>query len=74
MERGGTITQTKSTLRRDGALNSHVGWSKSAIGNPVLERRYFGGLTLDKMMHALGISPGTVEREWGPSCRYSTSN
>jgi DNA-binding transcriptional regulator YiaG len=73
VERGGTITRVESSLRRDGAMNSHVGWPKSVIGNPVMELRYFGGLTLDEMAHALGNSAATVEREWEPSRRDSTS-
>jgi RNA polymerase sigma factor (TIGR02999 family) len=30
----------------------------------VAELRFFGGLSLDDIGHALGISPATVEREW----------
>jgi RNA polymerase sigma-70 factor (ECF subfamily) len=30
----------------------------------VVELRFFAGLTIDKAVTALGISPATVEREW----------
>ena len=30
----------------------------------VAELRFFGGLSLDDIAQALGISPATVEREW----------
>ena len=61
-------------IRRDGAMNSHVGWPKSVIGNPVVELRSFGGLTVDEMAHAQRISAATVEREWEPWGPDSTSS
>ena len=30
----------------------------------IVEMRFFAGLTIDEVAHALGISTATVEREW----------
>ncbi len=32
---------------------------------PVVELRYFGGMTLEETADALRVSPETVKREWG---------
>jgi RNA polymerase sigma factor (TIGR02999 family) len=36
----------------------------------IVEMRFFGGLTIDEIATALGISPTTVKREWSIAKRW----
>jgi RNA polymerase sigma factor (TIGR02999 family) len=36
----------------------------------IVEMRFFGGLTIDEIARALGISPTTVKREWAVAKRW----
>jgi DNA-directed RNA polymerase specialized sigma24 family protein len=35
-----------------------------------VELRFYGGLTLEETADVLGISTGTVKREWGVACAW----
>ena len=36
----------------------------------IVELRFFGGLTVEEVAEALGISPATVKREWATAKRW----
>ncbi|HYE89103.1 MAG TPA: ECF-type sigma factor, partial [Vicinamibacterales bacterium] len=38
--------------------------SRLSLKVPVVELRYFGGLTVEEVADALDISPATVKRHW----------
>ena len=44
-----------------GALESLAAWTRKA---PVVERRFFGGLTVEEIGRVLDVSADTVKRDW----------
>jgi DNA-directed RNA polymerase specialized sigma24 family protein len=49
-------------LALDRALNEMAEFNRRQ--RDIVELKFFGGLTIDEMSKATGLSPATVEREW----------
>jgi RNA polymerase sigma factor (TIGR02999 family) len=69
----GSISISRIAAARDGAdpvdvLDLHDALTALESIDPrqaeVVEKRYFGGLTIEEIAEAMGISPATVKREW----------
>ena len=64
LEQGATVSQERAAevVALDDALNSLAAVDDRK--SRVVELRFFGGMSIEETAQVLGVSPGTVMREW----------